>query len=280
MRSSWVSGLAALLVSAAAFAQSAGGASTLSVATINMAKVRDPERVIREWRAHPGIWNSDVLLLQEVAHYADGRPSIAQTLAKEMGSYVVSEPSLADRDTDGLAIISRYLLTDFHIVQLAHNQMVFHTRNRIAIAATVQTPLGPMRVYNVHLDSRVNAKTRLRQVAPVISQAAAWHGPRLIAGDFNTNYLRWVGNVVPVGLSSQGRAIQREMRSHGFTTCREDSGPTSNFLRLHLDWVYTREVPVIRTEVQPLGFSDHRAVLATLGVFAAPADVAGASGSR
>jgi endonuclease/exonuclease/phosphatase family metal-dependent hydrolase len=271
----------ALFLSTAAVAQTAGDdASTLSVVTINMAKVQDPERVLREWRTHPDIWNSGVVLLQEVVHYAGGRPSVAQTLAKEMGRYVVSAPSVANQEIDGLAIISRYPLTDVHIVQLTHNDMVFHTRSRIAMAATVHTPWGPLRVYNVHLDSRVNARTRLKQIAPIISEAAGWDGPRLIGGDFNTNYLRWAGNVIPIGLSLQARAISKEMASRSFTASEDHSGPTSDFMRLHLDWVYTRDVPVMRTAVQPLRFSDHHAVIATLGQFAAPADGPAAAGSR
>jgi endonuclease/exonuclease/phosphatase family metal-dependent hydrolase len=270
------------LLAAGAFGQRAGeGPATVSVTTINMDKVKDPERVLGEWRKHPEIWNSGVLLLQEVAHSSEGGPSVAQRLAKEMDRYVVSTPSLeGSRDTDGLAIISRYPLTDYRMMQLAHNDMLFHTRNRMAIAATAQTPAGPLRVYNVHLDSRVNANTRLRQIEPVIADAAAGHGARLIGGDFNTNYLRWAGNVVPIGVSSQGRAIEKEMRSHGFTTSEQRSGPTSDFLRLHLDWVYTRDVLVIRTAVQRMGFSDHHAVVATLGPFAAPADRAVAAVAR
>ena len=137
---------------------------TLSVTTLNMAKEKDTERILKEWRANPKIWNSDVMLLQEVAHFAADRPSIGHTLAKEMNRHVVSAPSLANRDIDGLAIISRYPLTDVELTQLAHNDMVFHTRNRIAMAVTVHTRLGPLRVYNVHLDSRINSRTRLKRV--------------------------------------------------------------------------------------------------------------------
>ena len=241
----------------------------LSVTTLNMAKEKNLERILIEWRAHPAIWNSDVMLLQEVAHFTEDRPSIAQRLAKEMNRYVVSVPSIPNRDVDGLAIISRYPLTDLKVTQLQHNNMVFHTRNRITMAATVQTPFGPLRVYNIHLDSRVNAQARLKQIEPVISEAAQWDGPCLIGGDFNTNYLRWAGNVLPIGVSFQAHVIQAAMSAKGFTTALVRSGPTSDFLRLHLDWIYTRDIQVFETAIQPIKFSDHHAVRMTLAPYSA-----------
>src|SRR5579884_4244240 len=232
----------------------------LSVTTLNMAKEKDSERILREWRAHPGIWNSDSILLQEVAQFGGERSSIAQTLATQMGRYVISVPNVPD----GLAIISRYPLTDFEVKQLDHNSMVFHTRNRIMVGATVQTPFGPLRVYNIHLDSRINSQARLRQIAPVISEAAQWDGPCLIGGDFNTNCFRWAGNVLPIGVFSQARAIQRAMSARGFTTVLSRTGPTSDFLRLRLDWFYTREIQVFDAAIEPIEFSDHHAVRITL----------------
>jgi len=98
----------------------------------------------------------------------------------------------------------------------------------------------------------------------VIAEAAQWDGPRLIGGDFNTNYFRWAGNVVPIGVSFQSRAIQQAMSEKGFTTVLAGSGPTSDFLRLHLDWFYTRDVQVFDTAIQPIKFSDHHAVRITL----------------
>src|SRR4051812_31809580 len=205
---------------------------TLSVVTLNMEKKTNPDRILAEWRAHAGIWDSDIILLQEVPHFAGTRPSIAHTLANKMGRYVTSAPSIASRNIDGLAIISRYPLKDVEVEQLDHHRMVFHTRRRIMIAATVQAPPGPLRVYNTHLDSRINAQARLRQIAPIITEAAQWEGPRLIGGDFNTNYFRWAGNVVPIGVHFQGTEVQKAMLAEGFTTALAKSGPTHDHFGL------------------------------------------------
>lgn len=243
------------------------GAETreLTVTTLNIAKIKDPERVLAEWRNHPEIWNSDLILLQEVPHFAGGRPSVAESVAKEMDRYVVSTASIPGIDVDGLSIISRFPLTDAAVIQLPHNSMLFHTRNRIAVAVTVNAPRGPVRVINVHLDSRINKGTRVRQIAPVLAEADRWNGPCIIGGDFNTNYLRWVGNVMPIGVSSQARAMQSAMANKHFTTVLTGYGPTSDFLGLHLDWIFARDIAIANAAIQPLKFTDHHAVRIILG---------------
>ena len=73
---------------------------------------------------------------------------------------------------------------------------------RIALAATVFTPDGPVRVINVHLDTRINPAERVAQLAPALDDASCFYGPSVIGGDFNTNDMQWVSNVVPIPLSS------------------------------------------------------------------------------
>ena len=252
----------------------------LTVTTLNIAKMKHPERVLAEWRAHPEIWNSDLILLQEVPHFTGGRPSVAELVAKEMDRYVVSVPSISAKDIDGLSIISRFPLTDTAVIQLAQNNMLFHTRNRIAVAVTVAAPRGPVRAINVHLDSRINKGTRLKQLAPVLAEARRWDGPCLFGGDFNTNYLRWVANVMPVGFSSQARALQAAMAAEHFTTLPTPTGPTSDFLGLRLDWIYTRHIEIAKAAIQPLKFTDHHAVRVQLTGFASGGQRALAAESR
>lgn len=252
----------------------------LSVTTLNIAKMKYPDRVLAEWRAHPEIWNSDLILLQEVPHFAGARPSVAESVAREMDRYVVSAASIPGIDVDGLSIISRFPLADTTVIQLPHNNMLFHTRKRIAVAVTVEAPRGPVRVINVHLDSRINKGTRLRQLAPVLAEARRWDGPCLIGGDFNTNYLRWVANVMPAGFTSQARALHAAMAAEHFTTFPTATGPTSDFPGLHLDWIYARHIEIGKAAIQPLKFTDHHAVRVQLTGFAPGGQGALAAESR
>jgi endonuclease/exonuclease/phosphatase (EEP) superfamily protein YafD len=123
------------------------------------------------------------------------------------------------------------------------------------------TPWGDVRVWNAHLDTRINARERAEQLQPVINEAARIDGPRLIAGDFNTNELAWLWNVVPVpGGPSHGRAIRQAMAVRGFSTPFADSAVTFPALRRHLDWVFANSLDAVDSSVEPVAFSDHNAI--------------------
>jgi endonuclease/exonuclease/phosphatase family metal-dependent hydrolase len=51
----------------------------------------------------------------------------------------------------------------------------------------VATPIGRVRVYGVHLETWFGASgtSRRDQARAVLQNAAGWHGPLVIAGDFN-----------------------------------------------------------------------------------------------
>jgi hypothetical protein len=42
------------------------------------------------------------------------------------------------------------------------------------------------------------------------------------------------------------------------------SGPTHDYLGLHLDWIYTRDIEILGVAIEPMKFSDHHAVRVTL----------------
>jgi endonuclease/exonuclease/phosphatase (EEP) superfamily protein YafD len=108
---------------------------------------------------------------------------------------------------------------------------------------------------------RINARERAEQLQPVINEAARIDGPRLIGGDFNTNELAWLWNVVPVpGGPSHGRAIRQAMAVRGFSTPFADSAVTFPASRRHLDWVFVNSLDAVDTSVEPVAFSDHNAI--------------------
>src|SRR5438876_12403261 len=67
-----------------------------------------------------------------------------------------------------LAIVSRYPVMNVQIKRLKACDLRFRSRNRFVMAATVRTPWGDVRVWNVHLDTRINPQERLDQLRPVI----------------------------------------------------------------------------------------------------------------
>ncbi|HET8546735.1 MAG TPA: endonuclease/exonuclease/phosphatase family protein [Bryobacteraceae bacterium] len=234
----------------------------VSVVTLNMARETDVDRILADFRRNPTIEQADIWLLQEVMHPNGGPDSVAHDLAKRLGVFVTSSPAYPGVSGDGLAILSRYPLSDVFVRRLPTFDLRFRSRSRQALAATVQSPSGPLRVYNAHLDTRINARDRVAQILPVIDDAAAWNGPRLIGGDFNTSNFRWVYNVMPVPMGNfQGRAVYDAMTERGFSTAFRNIGPTFDHFGFHLDWIYTRELETRSPEVVPIGFSDHHALL-------------------
>jgi endonuclease/exonuclease/phosphatase family metal-dependent hydrolase len=64
--------------------------------------------------------------------------------------------------------------------------------------------------------------------------------PVIMGGDFNTSPFTWIGGVVPVPIGTQDDHLESLVRTFGMDTPVADSGPTSRFLGMKLDAIYTR----------------------------------------
>jgi endonuclease/exonuclease/phosphatase (EEP) superfamily protein YafD len=101
----------------------------------------------------------------------------------------------------------------------------------------------------------------------VIEEASHYTGPQLIGGDFNTNELYWLRNMVPLPAGpSHGAAIRRAMKEHGFETPFSDTVNTFPVLRRQLDWMFVRALSPLETSVELVPFSDHDAIWVRLRV--------------
>ncbi|MDZ4801282.1 MAG: endonuclease/exonuclease/phosphatase family protein [Bryobacteraceae bacterium] len=233
---------------------------SLSVVTLNAAKVTDASRIAADLASSPRLRGADVYLMQEVANEAD-KPGVAEQLAERLGYQSTFSPAAPGVYDQGLAILSRYPLSHIEIRRLKWCDLRFRCRTRFALSADVRTPSGDIRLWNVHLDTRINADERLEQLRPIIEEAARRPGASIIAGDFNTNECRWVGNVVPVpGGPGHGALIRQTMEAHGFRTPLPDGLATFTTLNRHLDWIYVNGLQPLRWSVEPAPFSDHHAV--------------------
>src|SRR5207244_3385388 len=97
---------------------------TISVVSLNMAKVSDPERAWRDIAAAPRLRNADVFLMQEVLN-PEGGPSVADRIANRFGyhvSFAQAEPGIYDQ---GLAVISRFQISNSSTRRLRDNNVVF-----------------------------------------------------------------------------------------------------------------------------------------------------------
>jgi endonuclease/exonuclease/phosphatase family metal-dependent hydrolase len=236
------------------------GARLFSTVSLNLAKTSDPDKVVDAIRRSQPLRDADLYLFQEVRN-TDGQPSVAEQTARKLERAVFFETPAPNVYDQGLAILSRYPITNTSTIRLKACELRFRSRNRFAMTATVQTPSGDLRAWNVHLDTRINPQERLEQLQPVVVEAGRYGGPQLIGGDFNTNGMYWIGNILPLpcGLA-HGVAVRRKLKEHGFHSPLPDGINTFPPLRRHLDWIFLSELASVEAGVVPVSFSDHNAI--------------------
>jgi endonuclease/exonuclease/phosphatase family metal-dependent hydrolase len=225
-----------------------------------MAEQTRVQEILEDLQSADPMFEADILLLQEVLH-AGHQTSLPGQLASRLRLHTVfaAGDELEDGALRGLAILSRFKLSNPHVERLKRFDLRFKSRCRVALGVTVDSPWGPIRVVNVHLDSRINANERLEQLAPVVSRLSSFPGPQLIAGDFNTANVMWWRRWLPLPFFSlQSQAVRRLVDSHGFTTPFTSTGRTFSYLPLKLDWIFVKGLRWLEAGIEPVGFSDHR----------------------
>ena len=236
--------------------------SSLTIASLNMAGKMAIADAVATWMGERAI---DVLFLQEVGQEHGDGAAFMSALRQRLRlpyAYAPSTP-FETGHRQGLAIVSRYPLTDVNVQKLEYNHLRFRSRCRIALGATVTTPEGPIRVTNVHLDTRINSSGRIEQLAPAVEALDVFEGPQIIGGDFNTLNIKWLDSMWPIFFAEhQGRAVREELEKAGFDTPFGDTRPTFKFmgLPLKLDWLYLRRLEASEVGVDDVPLSDHRGI--------------------
>jgi len=231
----------------------------LRVVTFNVHLGADVPGLVQAIRSNPRLSRADVLLVQEIeSHPGDDR---AAKLAEALNLDLVYAPARTAGDgTHGLAILSRYPLADLEVLRLERYDLGFRgTRRRIAMAATVHLPGRTVRVYNVHLDTRLTPEERLRQLEPVVAEALQ-QPAAIIGGDFNT--ITAVSSLLPlmplpVPGFSQATGLDAYMHGQGFATPFAGIGRTHRF-PMRLDAVFARGLEVFGFDKETsVDVSDH-----------------------
>ena len=211
--------------------------------------------------------DADLIVLEEAHRVTRAdRCSAACVLAKELGFYAAYAPGhVQDDGTDGVAVVSRAPILSTEVIELPFIDVHVNSGRRIALAATLLVDGKPVTVYAVHLENRVTVAERRTQMAPVLEHAARQTTPVIIAGDFNTSPFTWIAHVIPVPTGTQDDKLEAFVRASGFDTPLVASGPTSHFLGMKLDAIYTRGFSTVAYAVDPAhDISDHLALWAML----------------
>ncbi|MEP6962278.1 MAG: endonuclease/exonuclease/phosphatase family protein [Acidobacteriota bacterium] len=245
----------------------------IAVVSLNLARETNIRKITSAIQADQVLRRSHILLLQEVSGEVSGEGSargdsnddVAQTIARQLGYFALAVPSSSESPNQGLAVLSKFPLQDPKIIPLKRFNLGFHSRIRFAIAVTAQTPLGPLRIWNLHLDSRINPGDRQVQLAPVLQDASQYSGLKVIGGDLNTTRFEWLQNVLPIRVgTSQRDGVQSAFQAAGFEPALPADQVTFPFLRQHLDWLFTNGLDAKTSGTSDAPFSDHRAIWALL----------------
>ena len=161
----------------------AASGDTVRVVAFNIAFARHTAGAIDLLRSRPGLAGADLILLQEM-----DAPS-TEAVAESLGLSWVYYPSVlhptSDRDF-GNAVLSRWPIIADRKIILPHLARV-RSSQRVAVAATVMTDRGPVRVYSVHLATLIGngPAARRDQLSTVLADADSFPTV-LIGGDFNS----------------------------------------------------------------------------------------------
>ncbi|MEO8098009.1 MAG: endonuclease/exonuclease/phosphatase family protein [Acidobacteriota bacterium] len=234
----------------------------LTVVSLNLARETRVDRITTALAADSVLRRSQILLFQEVAS-GGNKEDVAQAVGRHLGYFVLAVPSSADSPNQGLAVLSKFPLSNPTVIPLKRYNLGFHSRIRFAIAVTAQTPLGPLRIWNVHLDSRINPRDRQVQLAPVLEDTSRHTGLKLVGGDFNTTHFEWLRNMIPVRVGSAQRdGVQAAFEAAGFEPALPADQVTFPFLHQHLDWLFAAGLALRTSGTSEAPFSDHLAIWA------------------
>ncbi len=228
-----------------AAAPPAAPADTFRVVTFNIAFARATDRAITLLRGEPALAGADLVLLQEMD--APSTAAVAESLGLHWVYYPAALHPMSDRDF-GNAVLSRWPIAADRKLVLPHLARGRRTQ-RIAVAATVLAPGGPVRVYSLHLATMVGngPNDRRDQLRAVLADADSFPTV-LIGGDFNSETVPEI-------------ALER-----GYAWPTRGLGRTSSLWTL--DHVLLRGLAVATDSavgvVQADGISDHRPVWAVL----------------
>lgn len=220
--------------------------SPIRVVTFNIKFAREIDRAI-EVLAEDSLRDADVLALQEMDER--GVERIARSLGFNYAYYPATVHP-ANGQYFGPAVLSRWPIERSWKVLLPHEGRLRRQR-RTATAAIVRANGVPVLVYAVHLETPIKMSDagRRDQALAVVSDAAGFPGPVVVAGDFNS------------------QAIGRVFRNQGYRWVTQRVGPTVSVFSW--DHIFTRRlapatpgsIGVVR-DVR--GASDHRPVWAVL----------------
>jgi endonuclease/exonuclease/phosphatase family metal-dependent hydrolase len=224
----------------------------LSVVTFNIKFGDEYERAAEELATEPELASADIVLLQEI-----DAPRTDAIASRVRMAYVYYPGSVHTNGRDfGNAVLSRWpIVTDSKLILPYKNPV--DGRIRIAVRATIASPLGHISAYSVHTETPwLGPSARLEQAEVVVEHARTSGVTSLAGGDFNTSDPGSVEQTVKL------------FRAAGYAWASSDVGDTAGSFTL--DHMFVRHLTPLRAGSVVTQASDHRPTWAQLELEPSP----------
>ena len=233
---------------------------TLRIASWNLHFGADPVGLAAALAADPTLAAADVLFTQEIEAYPDEDGTRASRLAAALGmTWVYAPGRIEGTGTHGIAIFSRYPIVSAEVRDLPHFHMPIGEEPRIALAATLDLGTRLARVVDIHLDVRLGASDRIRQLDPAVPLGD--DATIALGGDLNAAPWSWIAGEVPLlgpeAILGQEvpRIVDDYLRPLGWTGAVDPGAATLTQLPVRADNLYARHE--LAGGVERIDGSDH-----------------------
>ncbi len=236
---------------------------TLRVASWNVHFGGDPDNLAAQIDSSTEIARADVLLIQEVEAYPGEAATRTQRLADRLGMTWVYAPARVEGSgTHGIATLSRYPLEDVAVRRLPHFDQPIRPRDRNALSTTIVVGSDRLQIVNLHLDVRMGAVDRIRQLHPAVNDIDE---RVLVGGDFNSNPWAWSNGIIPLTQTEaivgqdQASVLDDYLLGKGFASAISLDTGTMRIpaYSIRIDNLYPRGLPIIGAGVEYVDGSDH-----------------------
>jgi endonuclease/exonuclease/phosphatase family metal-dependent hydrolase len=223
----------------------------------------------------PDLSRADVIFTQEIESYPEEAGSRASRMAGALGmTWVYAPGRIKDTGTHGIAIMSRFPIVEAEVRNLPHFSMPSGEESRIALAATLQIGDMQLRFVDVHLDVRLGASDRIRQLDPAVPDVGETQTVAL-GGDFNSAPWSWLDGAVPllgteavVGQETP-KLIDGYMGDLAWTTAIDPGTITLHDLPIRCDDLYSRNA-ILDSGSPRVDGSDHWPIWTDISLAASP----------
>jgi endonuclease/exonuclease/phosphatase family metal-dependent hydrolase len=217
----------------------------LNVVSFNVQFSKEYARAAAELASSAELADADIILLQEMD--VTGTTYIAKALGYDFVYY----PGSVQHGRDfGNAVLSRWPIVADEKILLPHANPT-DGRVRIAVCATLHTPMGDLRAYSVHLETPwLGPRARMDQAQSVLVHARGSELATIIGGDFNTGDPGALGTTVDV------------FERAGFLWASREAGDGLGTL----DLTFVRDLGTLGSGTVSTRASDHRPLWADVEI--------------